>query len=118
MFLKQISDPQRFGVAELDSEGKLVEIEEKPERPKSSYAVAGIYMYDHTVFDVIAGLKPSRRGEFEITEVSNHYIRERAIGYHILDGWWTDAGTFESLHQAQVLTRNDRLGKSIEAKKR
>lgn len=102
ILLKRVDDPQRFGVPELDGE-RIVRIEEKPTEPKSDYAVTGIYMYDHRVFDFIRRLKPSGRGELEITDVNNHYIREGDMHYDILNGWWTDAGTFESLFYASHL---------------
>jgi glucose-1-phosphate thymidylyltransferase len=99
IMLKKVHDPQRFGVPELDGD-KVLQIEEKPKEPKSDYAVIGIYFYDHTVFDVIKTLKPSDRGELEITDVNNHYIRRGEMTWNELDGWWTDAGTFESLLRA------------------
>jgi glucose-1-phosphate thymidylyltransferase len=99
IMLKKVQDPQRFGVPELDGD-KVLQIEEKPKEPKSDYAVIGIYFYDHTVFDVIKTLKPSDRGELEITDVNNHYIRRGEMTWNELDGWWTDAGTFESLLRA------------------
>jgi glucose-1-phosphate thymidylyltransferase len=102
ILLKEVDDPQRFGVPELDGD-RIVRIEEKPAKPKSNYAVTGIYMYDRRVFDFIRTLKPSDRGELEITDVNNAYIREGDLFYDILDGWWTDAGTFESLHHANRL---------------
>ncbi len=102
ILLKHVEDPQRFGVPELDGD-HIVRIEEKPSEPKSDYAVTGIYMYDQRVFDFIRRLKPSGRGELEITDVNNHYILEGDMQYDILDGWWTDAGTFESLHYANTL---------------
>jgi len=102
ILLKQVPDPQRFGVAEL-SEGKVIGIEEKPEQPKSDYAVTGIYFYDAHVFDIIRSLKPSARGEFEITHVNQVYIERGQLSYDILDGWWTDAGTFASLSRANEL---------------
>ncbi|MBL7959204.1 NTP transferase domain-containing protein [bacterium] len=102
IFLKEVHDPQRFGVAEVKGE-KVVGIEEKPKTPKSNYAVTGIYMYDAEVFDVIKTLKPSGRGELEITDVNNHYIRKNAMKYEFMNGWWTDAGTFESLFHASGL---------------
>jgi glucose-1-phosphate thymidylyltransferase len=102
VLLKEVDDASRFGVAEL-REGRVVGIEEKPRRPKSRYAVTGIYMYDHTVFDKIRGLKPSARGELEITDVNNQFIAEGTLTYDILSGWWTDAGTFESLRRATNL---------------
>lgn len=102
ILLKQVPDPQRFGVAEL-SGGKVIGIEEKPKQPKSDYAVTGIYFYDANVFDIIRSLKPSARGELEITHVNQAYIEKGQLGYDILDGWWTDAGTFESLNRAMEL---------------
>ena len=102
IMLKEVPDPQRFGVAEMEG-NRIVRIHEKPERPPSHYAVTGIYMYDHTVFDFIRQLEPSDRGELEITDVNNMYIEKGEMGYHILKGWWTDAGTFESLFRAGSL---------------
>ena len=99
ILLKEVSDPQRFGVPVFEGE-KIVRIDEKPLRPASNYAVIGIYMYDHRVFDFIKMLKPSERGELEITDVNNFYIREGKIGWDLLEGWWTDAGTFDSLQYA------------------
>ena len=102
ILLKQVSDPQRFGVPEL-RDGQVIGIEEKPTAPKSQYAVIGIYLYDQTVFDKIRRLKPSLRGELEITHVNNFYVQEGKLTYEILEGWWTDAGTFESLLHANKL---------------
>ncbi len=102
LLLKEVTDAERFGVAEL-KDGKIVGIEEKPEAPKSNYAVTGIYFYDNTVFDKISTLKPSRRNELEITDVNNAYIAEGNLTYSFLTGWWTDAGTFESLARANRL---------------
>ncbi len=102
VLLKQVPNPQRFGVA-LISDGKITGIEEKPEKPKSDYAITGIYFYDASVFDTIKGLKPSARGELEITDVNNAYIAKGRLAYDILEGWWTDAGTFESLVRANEL---------------
>jgi glucose-1-phosphate thymidylyltransferase len=96
ILLKEVPDPQRFGVPEI-VDGRIVAIEEKPKVPKSQYAVIGIYMYDGRVFDIIRTLKPSGRGELEVTDVSNAYIREGKMTYDVLEGWWSDAGTFESL---------------------
>jgi len=96
ILLKKVTDPQRFGVPELDGR-RVVRIEEKPKEPKSDYAVIGIYMYDSEVFKIIKTLKPSGRGELEITDVNNHYLRQGRLGYGELAGYWTDAGTFESL---------------------
>ncbi len=102
ILLKQVDDAERFGVAEIQGD-HIVGIEEKPSRPKSNYAVTGIYMYDQTVFDKTRTLKPSARGELEITDVNNAYIREGTMTFNYLEGWWTDAGTFESLIRAANL---------------
>jgi glucose-1-phosphate thymidylyltransferase len=102
IILKKVTDPQRFGVPELDGR-RVVRIEEKPKVPKSEYAVIGIYMYDAEVFDKIRTLKPSGRGELEITDVNNIYIERGEMTWEELDGWWTDAGTFESLLHASNL---------------
>jgi glucose-1-phosphate thymidylyltransferase len=99
ILLKKVHDPQRFGVPELDG-SKVLQIEEKPKEPKSDYAVIGIYFFDSSVFDVIKTLKPSERGELEITDVNNHYINRGEMSWNELEGWWTDAGTFESLLRA------------------
>jgi len=103
ILLKEVSDPERFGVARFDDEGRLAEIVEKPGRPPSSYAVTGIYFYDNDVFGVCRELRPSDRGELEITDVNNAYLQRGDLAYSILEGWWTDAGTFESLHRASCL---------------
>ena len=102
VLLKEVAEPQRFGVAEV-SDGKVINIEEKPEQPKSDYIITGIYFYDAGVFDIIRTLKPSGRGELEITDVNNAYIEKGQLAYDILDGWWTDAGTFASLNKANEL---------------
>lgn len=102
ILLKHVHDPQRFGVPEIEGD-KVIRIEEKPSEPKSDYAVTGIYFYDATVFDIIKTLVPSGRGELEITDVNNHYIRRGEMTWNELDGWWTDAGTFESLLRASNL---------------
>ncbi|MDP3947257.1 MAG: sugar phosphate nucleotidyltransferase [bacterium] len=102
VLLKQVSDPHRFGVAAID-ERHIIEIEEKPKSPKSNFAVIGYYMYDPKVFDIIRGIQPSARGEYEITSVNNEYIKRGELAYEILDGEWTDAGTFESLLYASHL---------------
>jgi glucose-1-phosphate thymidylyltransferase len=102
ILLKEVPDPERFGVAEVEN-GKLIRIVEKPKKPKSNLAVTGIYMYDSKVFDIIRTLKPSERGELEITDVNNAYIKEGTMTYEMLEGWWTDAGTFESLLRANIL---------------
>ncbi len=102
ILLKQVHDAERFGVAEIKGD-RIVGIEEKPAHPKSNYAVTGIYMYDETVFDKTRTLKPSARGELEITDVNNAYIREGTMTFNYLEGWWTDAGTFDSLLRAANL---------------
>jgi glucose-1-phosphate thymidylyltransferase len=102
ILLKEVEDADRFGVAEIRQD-HVIGIEEKPRNPKSNYAVIGVYLYDATVFQKIRRLKPSGRGELEITDVNNFYIEEGALTYEILEGWWTDAGTFESLLRANNL---------------
>jgi len=102
ILLKEVKDPQRFGVPVLEGD-RVVKIEEKPANPLSPYAVTGIYFYDDTVFDIIQTLKPSGRGELEITDVNNAYIAAGTLTWDILDGWWTDAGTVESLFMANQL---------------
>lgn len=102
ILLQEVQDPERFGVAEIDGDN-IISIEEKPKYPKSNYAVTGIYMYDNTVFECIKTLKPSGRGELEITDVNNWYMKRRQLKYDILPGWWTDAGTFDSLSRATHL---------------
>src|SRR5690242_7803527 len=108
ILLKEVHDAERFGVAEIAGD-KIVGIEEKPKSPKSNYAVTGIYMYDATVFDKIKTLVPSGRGELEITDVNNAYIREGTLTFSFLEGWWTDAGTFDSLLRAGNLVAQSRL---------
>ena len=102
ILLKEVPDPQRFGVAEVKGD-RIAGIEEKPKEPKSRYAVIGIYLFDQLVFDTIKTLKPSDRGELEITDVNNRYIEKDLMTWDILEGWWTDAGTFESLLRANQL---------------
>lgn len=102
ILLKKVHDPQRFGVPVFNGD-KIIKIEEKPKEPKSDYAVTGIYMYDSRVFDIIKTLKPSNRGELEITDVNNDYIQKGEMTWDVLDGWWTDAGTFESLLSASKM---------------
>ena len=99
IMLKEVPDPQRFGVPVFDG-NRIVSILEKPSSPPSHYAVTGIYMYDSRVFDFIKMLRPSERGELEITDVNNFYIKEGKMEWNVLDGWWTDAGTFQSLQSA------------------
>ncbi len=102
VLLKEVPDPQRFGVADV-KDGKVLGIEEKPKTPKSNYAVTGVYMYDEQVFDIIRMQKPSGRGEMEITDVNNAYLDRGQLTYGMMDGWWSDAGTFESLDRVQAL---------------
>lgn len=102
ILLQKVKDPQRFGVPVFNGD-KIIKIEEKPREPKSDYAVTGIYMYDSRVFDIIKTLKPSNRGELEITDVNNDYIQKSEMTYDVLEGWWTDAGTFESLLSASKM---------------
>lgn len=106
IFLKKVDDNRRFGVPILDQETKkVVSIEEKPKEPKSPYAVTGLYVYDHRVFDVIKTLKPSTRGELEITDVNNWYVQQENMSYVVVNGFWTDAGTIETLHAASVMVK-------------
>ncbi len=102
ILLKEVPDPHRFGVAEIEG-GKVVRIVEKPKQPKSNYAVTGIYFYDGGVFDIIRTLKPSGRGELEITDVNNAYLAAGTLSHGLLQGWWSDAGTFESLDHVHEL---------------
>lgn len=111
VLLKEVPDPERFGVPVFER-GKIVRIEEKPQNPQSRYAVIGVYFYDWTVFGRVRGLKPSARKEYEITDVNNLYLREGVLNHEILDGWWTDAGTFESLWRASNLIREKRMAAS------
>ena len=111
ILLKEVDDPWRFGVAEIRGD-RVVGIEEKPKRPKSNSVVTGIYMYDAQVFDIIRTLKPSGRGELEITDVNNAYIRRGQMTYDMLSGWWTDAGLPETLYRATTLVRKQRLGRT------
>jgi glucose-1-phosphate thymidylyltransferase len=110
ILLKEVEDPWRFGVAELDGE-RVVRIVEKPKEPKSNTVVTGIYMFDSHVFDIVKTLKPSDRGELEITDVNNRYIEKGQMTYEVLEGWWTDAGTFESLYRANSLAATQGLQK-------
>jgi glucose-1-phosphate thymidylyltransferase len=111
IFLKEVERPERFGVAEIQN-GRILQIEEKPLNPKSRMAVTGIYMFDPEVFSIIKGLVPSGRGELEITDVNNVYIHEGRMTYEVLEGWWTDAGTFESLYHANSLVAEKLSGSS------
>jgi glucose-1-phosphate thymidylyltransferase len=102
LLLKEVPDAERFGVAEV-AQGNIISIEEKPKQPKSNLAVTGIYLYDNKVFDLIKNLSPSARGELEITDVNNLYLKQGTLSFDVLKGWWTDAGTFESLLRATNL---------------
>ena len=102
IIVKEVPDPERFGVTRIE-DGVVGEIIEKPSEPETNLAVIGIYMYDERVFEVIETLVPSERGELEITDVNNWYVREGTMTHEVLEGWWTDAGTFQSLHRAAEL---------------
>jgi glucose-1-phosphate thymidylyltransferase len=108
VLLKKVPDPERFGVPVFDGK-RIVKIEEKPKLPRSPFAIIGVYFYDRTVFDRVRPLKPSGRGELEITDVNNSYLFERKLEYEIIDGGWTDAGTFESLWRATEMMREEAL---------
>ncbi|WP_046216459.1 sugar phosphate nucleotidyltransferase [Paenibacillus wulumuqiensis] len=112
LLLQKVHDPQRYGVAELDGE-HIVSIEEKPKMPKSEYAVTGIYMFDSNVFNIVKTLKPSARGELEITDVNNAYIQRGELSFDILEGWWTDAGTHASLAKANELAKDITFGEEF-----
>ncbi|SMF53458.1 sugar phosphate nucleotidyltransferase [Paenibacillus barengoltzii] len=112
ILIQQVPDPKRFGVPELQGD-KILSIEEKPQNPKSNYAVTGIYMFDHKVFEIIKTLKPSARGELEITDVNNAYIERGELTFDILHGWWTDAGTHASLARANELAREIVFGEEF-----
>ena len=106
VLIKEVSDPERFGVAEIKGK-KIVSIEEKPKRPKSKFAVTGIYMYDNRVFEIIRKLKPSGRGELEISDVNSAYLKKGELEYEVLPGYWTDAGTFDTLEKASKLVEGE-----------
>ena len=113
IFLKEVPDAQRFGVAEFNTD-RVISIEEKPKVPRSNYAVTGLYLYDSGVFSIIKKLKPSGRGELEITDVNNAYIKKGMMQYAILKGYWSDAGTFNSLMRASILVQQHSAGKHDE----
>lgn len=113
IFLKTVPDAHRFGVAELKGD-KVVGIQEKPREPKSNFAVTGLYIYSNNVFKVVKTLKPSARGELEITDVNNYFVNNGTMEYRILDGFWSDAGTFESLLRAGVLIQKHNKNKNLE----
>jgi len=112
ILLKEVPDPERFGVPVFE-DGRIVRVEEKPANPLSNYAVTGIYCYDHQVFEMISQLKPSDRGELEISDVNNMYIDRGQLEWSELDGWWTDAGTFPSLLKASQLVADTGANKSV-----
>lgn len=112
ILIQQVPDPTRFGVPELQGD-RIISIEEKPKQPKSNYAVTGIYMFDHHVFEIIKTLKPSARGELEITDVNNAYIKRGELTFDILQGWWTDAGTHASLARANELAKDIVFGEEF-----
>jgi len=116
ILLKEVQDAERFGVAEIQGD-RIAGIEEKPKKPKSNYAVTGIYMYDSSVFTKIKTLVPSGRGELEITDVNNAYICEGTLRFAFLEGWWTDAGTFESLRRATNLVAETQIKQQQELEK-
>ncbi len=110
VYLKAVSDPERFGVANIQN-NRLIFIEEKPKIPKSNLAVTGLYLYDNTVFDRISCLRPSNRGELEVSDLNNSYIKDGNIDYKIIEGFWSDAGTFSSLFKASEFIRNKEINK-------
>ncbi|MGG4126630.1 sugar phosphate nucleotidyltransferase [Paenibacillus illinoisensis] len=112
ILIQKVSDPQRFGVPEIEG-SSIISIEEKPQQPKSNYAVTGIYMFDSQVFDIIKTLRPSARGELEITDVNNAYIQNGQLTFDILEGWWTDAGTHASLARANELSQEILFGEEF-----
>jgi len=115
IFLKEVPDAERFGVAELGKD-RVISIEEKPKTPKSNYAVTGLYLYDADVFSIIQTLKPSGRGELEITDVNNAYLMKDMMQYALLKGYWSDAGTFDSLLRASVLVQKNRTQRELTEK--
>lgn len=112
ILLSEVTDPERFGVPVIE-DGSITRIEEKPSNPKSRYAVIGVYMYDNRVFDIIKTLKPSGRGELEITDVNNAYIEAGDLSWDVIEGWWTDAGTFDSLLKASNLVADMRASRTL-----
>ncbi len=110
IFVKKVHDPERFGVVEMGENHRVLSIEEKPQRPKANFAQTGLYLYDHTVADYAAQLRPSGRLEYEITDLNNIYLQQGKLTADIVEGEWIDAGTFESLHRASVLAREKELG--------
>ncbi len=113
--LREVADPERFGVVEFGEDNRIAGIEEKPKKPKSNCVVTGVYMYDEMVWDVIGTLAPSERGELEITDVNNAYLRAGTLEHSVMDGWWTDAGTFDSLLRASNLVKERELKRPFDA---
>lgn len=113
IILQKVKDPERYGVAELDGNNQVLSIEEKPTAPKSNYCVTGIYMFDAEVFNIVKTLKPSGRGELEITDVNNTYIQQHNLSADIFTGWWIDAGTFDSLKYAHDLVHEGKLDDQV-----
>ncbi|NNE71107.1 MAG: NTP transferase domain-containing protein [Rhodothermales bacterium] len=105
VLLKEVHDPERYGVPRME-DGRIAEVIEKPDQPPSNYSVTGIYMYDSAVFDVVRGLHPSRRGEYEVSDVTNWYASRNLLSHGVLDGWWGDAGTLEGWHEANTLAED------------
>lgn len=114
IFALPVEDPERFGVVEFDEYKKVLSIEEKPERPKSRYAIPGIYIFDHNVCSLAKNVKPSQRGEIEITDIHNAYLKKNSLDVRILEGKWFDAGTFDSLLEASVFAQKKDLGKTFD----
>jgi glucose-1-phosphate thymidylyltransferase len=115
IFLKEVKDPERFGVAQFDENHKVISIEEKPQQPKSNFAVTGMYIYDNSVVQKAKSLNPSARGELEITDLNNVYLNEGTLDVAFVEGKWLDTGTFESLHEAIVFARNRALNSNKES---
>lgn len=111
VFAKKVEDPERYGVVEFDKNNKVISIEEKPKKPKSSYAVVGLYTYDNNVVNIAKNLKPSKRGEIEITDVNNRYLKKGQLKVDIIDGVWEDAGTFDSLLRIQNIVAQQETDK-------
>ncbi len=105
IFLCEVEDPERFGVPTIDEDGQITKIIEKPEKADSKFAVTGLYLYNNDVFDVISGLKPSGRGELEITDINNHYLRKGDLSYSYVKGWWRDVGTHQALNEVSRMVR-------------